>query len=201
MDKEKSFLDNEEILSNTEEALEKLHESIQLLKSMEEFLDDDLTNELEKLDSTIRDPMDITFELEDLEKELVRYQETLSQFLYEEVCLMKYPFSFPTSFFFHQNKYDLDIKLSLIQSFSSLSLKKIFSVEKFFKTLSISNQKRTEMKTRIVNLFEELKKWGMIEPKLELYKDKVLFETTEQLTPLLLSRTSYICFYEILRDS
>jgi len=50
-EKDNSFSNNEEILTYLEEASEKVNESVQLLESMEQFLDNNLTDELLTIDS------------------------------------------------------------------------------------------------------------------------------------------------------
>lgn len=57
----------------------------------------------------------------------------------------------------------MEVKLKFIQSFSVSSLEKKFDVEDFLNQFSIPNQKRTEVKKRIIELFDELKNHKLID--------------------------------------
>ena len=45
-----------------------------------------------------------------------------------------YPFLFPKSYLSYQDKYDMQIKLQIMQSFANTSLKKKFNVSEFLGT-------------------------------------------------------------------
>jgi hypothetical protein len=49
----------------------------------------------------------------------------------EEFYFYQYPFFFPNSFLIYKNKYDLEIKLQLIESFSTVELEKKLTVKDF----------------------------------------------------------------------
>ncbi len=54
----------------------------------------------------------------------------------------QFPYLLPKSFLLYSNKYDLLVKLELLKSFSSHSLKKEIHFEIFMKQFKISNQKK-----------------------------------------------------------
>jgi len=49
----------------------------------------------------------------------------------KQLFYYQYPFVLPRSFLHYKSKYDLQVKLELLQSFSSLSLKKEIHIQKF----------------------------------------------------------------------
>lgn len=51
----------------------------------------------------------------------------------------------------------MEVKLQFIQSLNVSSLEKKFDVEDFLNQFLIPNQKRTKVKKRIIELFDELK--------------------------------------------
>ena len=57
----------------------------------------------------------------------------------------------------------MQVKLQLIQSLSVSTLEKKFDVEDFLNQFSIPNQKRTEVKKLIIELFDELKNHKLID--------------------------------------
>jgi len=65
----------------------------------------------------------------------------------EEFYFYQYQFFFPNSFLTYKNKYDLEIKLQLIKSFSQVELEKRFPVEKFLNQFSVSNKDLIKKKT------------------------------------------------------
>jgi hypothetical protein len=66
----------------------------------------------------------------------------------------QYPYILPRIFLRYKNKYDLQVKIELLKSFCSLSIKKQIHVEKFIKQFSIPNQRIKEIK---ILLFKALK--------------------------------------------
>ena len=114
----------------------------------------------------------------------------------EEVYFYKYPFLFPNSFLTYENGYDLQVRIELIESISKVGLRKIFHSEDFFNQFSISNQKQTQMKNVIINLLDEFKEIKLIEDEFELMTKYGILIKVNKLTPLLLTKSKYICFYE-----
>jgi hypothetical protein len=87
----------------------------------------------------------------------------------EQLYCYSYPFIFSNCLCDFQNKYDLLVKLQIIQVHS---LEKKFSVEDFMNQFSISNKKRGEIKKLIIDLLDELKTSNSIEPHFDIvYKD------------------------------
>jgi len=118
----------------------------------------------------------------------------------EELYFYNYPFFFPDCFLNYRGKYDLQVKLELIRVMGTLSLKKLFPIESFLEDLvnqsSLSNRDLTQVKKTIINLVSMLKESKSIESQLTLIpKNGSLIETNE-LTPLLLTKSRYIYFYE-----
>ena len=63
----------------------------------------------------------------------------------EELYFYQYPFFFPNSFLSYKNKYDLEIKLQLIESFSQVELEKKFLVKEFLNQFCVSNKDLTKI--------------------------------------------------------
>jgi hypothetical protein len=63
---------------------------------------------------------------------------------------------------------------------------------------SIPNQKRTEVKKRIIELFDELKNHKLIDTQFRIIQKNGLSTTLKQLTPLLLTKSKNILFHEII---
>lgn len=114
----------------------------------------------------------------------------------EPLYFYGYPFFFPPEFLLSHDKYETDVKLQLIQSMSTNSLRKRFDVEDFLQEYVISNKTRTRIKNLIIQLFHELKNCELIEPKFELFTKKGSSILVKELTPLLVSQSTYIYFYE-----
>ena len=116
----------------------------------------------------------------------------------KELYRYKYPFFFPTSFIRYQNKYDLQIKLQFIESISNIGIQKKFHIQTFINQFSVSNQKRTQLKEVIIDLFYQLKDQGFIQDQFQLvYQDNSLKKVT-QLTLQSFISLRYIQFYELL---
>jgi hypothetical protein len=81
----------------------------------------------------------------------------------EQLYWYSYPFRWTSSLCNFQKKYDLLVKLEIIQVLSTDSLKKKISVEDFLNQFSIPNKKRAEIKKLIIDLLDELKAFDLIE--------------------------------------
>lgn len=113
----------------------------------------------------------------------------------KEFYFYQYPFFFPNYFITYKNKYDLEIKLQLIESFSQVELEKIFPVEKFLNQFSVSNKDLTKIKKQLIDSFLKLKDYELIENKFLLTSKNVSFNREiTNLSPGLLSRTKTIHF-------
>ena len=116
--------------------------------------------------------------------------------------LYSYPFVFKNSLSNYQSKYDLLIKLKIIEVLSTTDLEKKFCVEDFLNQFSISNQKQREIKKRIVDLLNELIISKALESDFDIvFKDnskKEFDERVKKLTPSLLSQSKDIFLYEII---
>jgi hypothetical protein len=121
----------------------------------------------------------------------------------EELYFYKYPFFFPNSFLICKNKYDLEIKLQLIESFSKVEVEKRFPVKKFLNRFSVSNKDTTKIKKQLIDSFSRLKDSELIENEFILTskngssnKEKCLVKKIEDLSPGLLSRSESLSFWE-----
>jgi len=121
----------------------------------------------------------------------------------EELYFYQYPFFFPNSFLICKNKYDLEIKLQLIESFSQVELEKRFPVKKFLNRFSVSNKDTTKIKKQLIDSFSRLKDSELIENEFILTskngssnKEKCLVKKIEDLSPGLLSRSESLSFWE-----
>jgi hypothetical protein len=113
-----------------------------------------------------------------------------------------YPFVFKNSLSNYQSKYDLLIKLKIIEVLSTTDLEKKFCVEDFLNQFSISNQKQREIKKRIVDLLNELITSKTLESHFDIVSKnnskKEFDERVKKLTPSLLSQSKDIFLYEII---
>ena len=131
---------------------------------------------------------------------------TIRMAIGEELYFYQYPFIFQDSFVRWEDKYDLSVKLKLIESISTIDLEKRFPVKSFLNQFSIANKKRSRIKSKVINLFFELRDYGLIEDELELtfnstnIKDKrVLTKKVKDLNSKLITKLNYISFHEKLK--
>ena len=109
-----------------------------------------------------------------------------------------YPFSFPNTFLTYKNIYDLQVKLKLIEAISTIPLEKIFYVKVFLEQFNISTSKKAIIKKRIVKIFNQLQKVGIIKNHYIVIKKSQQIEQVDALTHLLVGQANIIYFYENL---
>ena len=81
-----------------------------------------------------------------------------------------YPFLFPKSYLSYQDKYDMQIKLQIMQSFANTSLKKKFNVSEFLDRFqNIPNQTKAHIKNLIINTFQALRYDKLIQTDIILH--------------------------------
>jgi hypothetical protein len=114
----------------------------------------------------------------------------------EELYFYQYPFFFPSCFLTYQNKYDLKVKLQLIENFSTVELEKIFPVKNFLNQFSIPNKDRKTIKKQLINSFYQLKDSELIENEFSLSYKNGSSKKVEHLTPGMISKSEFISFYE-----
>ena len=117
----------------------------------------------------------------------------------EEFYFYQYPFFFPNSFLIYKNKYDLEIKLQLIESFSQVELEKKLLVKEFLNQFCVPNKDLTRIKKQLIDSVSRLKDSGLIENEFSLtFKNGSLNETKkiEDLSPGLLSKSESFSFWE-----
>ena len=81
----------------------------------------------------------------------------------EEFYFYRYPFFSPSYFLTYQNKYDLEIKMQLIESFSTIELEKRFPMKISLSQFSIPNKDLTKIKKQLIDSFSILKDSQSIE--------------------------------------
>ena len=117
----------------------------------------------------------------------------------EEFYYYQYPFFFPNSFPIYKNKYDLEIKLQLIKSFSQVALEKKLMMKEFLNHFCVSNEHQTKIKKQLIDSISRLKGFGLIENEFSLtFKNVSLNETKkiEDLSTRLLSKNESLSFWE-----
>ena len=126
---------------------------------------------------------------------------TVTMAIGEELYFHQYPFVFPDYLLTYQNKYDLEIKLQLIESFSTVELEKRFTVKNFLNKFSVQNKDLTKIKKELINLFSRLTDSQLIENKFNLtFKDgsSIKLRQIEDLSPRMLSKSESLYFWEII---
>lgn len=119
----------------------------------------------------------------------------------EEFQFYPYPFIFLDYLLTYQNKYDLESKLQLIESFSTVELEKRFAVKNFLKQFSVPNKDLTKIKKELINSFSRLKDFQLIKNKFSLTIKKGSFSKVKQienLSPRKLSKIEYLSSWEII---
>jgi hypothetical protein len=114
----------------------------------------------------------------------------------EQLYSYTYPFVFSDSLVYFQTKYDLIVKFEIIQVLSTNSLEKKFPVENFINQFRKNN--RTQIKKLIINLLDELRNSKLIESNFNIVLKKGSSKRVENLTPLLITQSKDILFYEII---
>jgi len=114
----------------------------------------------------------------------------------EELYFYQYPFFFPNSFLICKNKYDLEIKLQIIESVSQVELEKIFPVKEFFNKFCVPNKDLTKIKNQLIDSFSKLKDSELIENEFSLSFKNGSSAKVEELSPGLLSKSEYLSFWE-----
>jgi hypothetical protein len=118
----------------------------------------------------------------------------------EEFYFYQYPFLFPNSFVICKNKYDLEIKLQLIENFSTVKLEKKLLVKRlvkrFLNQFSVLNKDLVKIKKQLIDSFFILKDFQLIENKFSLISKNGLSnelkhrsEKIESLSPGMLSKS------------
>ena len=128
----------------------------------------------------------------------------------EELYFYTFPFYFPKSYLSYRNKYDMQVKLQIIQSFANTTLTKEFKVLEFLQKFRTSpNAIKADIKGLILNAFQELLQEKLIRKQITLQVignkrinksqlRKTLQIELTQLTPLLIGKTEVLYYLEIL---
>ena len=122
----------------------------------------------------------------------------------------QYPFLFPKSYSSYQDKYDMQIKLQIMQSFANTSLKKKFNISEFLgRFQNTPNQTKAYIKNRIISTFQELLYHKLIQTNIALHVlgnkrenesrlQKTLHIELKQLTSLLIGKATTLHYFEII---
>ena len=122
----------------------------------------------------------------------------------------QYPFLFPKSYLSYQDKYDMQIKLQIMQSFANTSLKKKFNVSEFLDRFqNTPNQTKAHIKNLIINTFQALRYDKLIQTDIILHVlgnkrenkprlQKILHIELKQLTSLLIGKATTLYYFEII---
>lgn len=81
---------------------------------------------------------------------------------------------------------------------STTSLEKVFYVEIFLNQFNVSTHTLAQIKRMIIEMFNELKIYGLIRNQYKLVKKSGQIEQVDKLTSLLLGQTSRMYLYENL---
>lgn len=113
------------------------------------------------------------------------------------------PFHFPPSFFNYSSIANLDIKLSIIQAIAQEpSLKKTYPIENFLNQYSHRRHTlQAKIKKEILNEFQKLLKYKMIEPIFEFQtKDgqNIGFQKKDNIQLQDIQSSEFMYFYEII---
>jgi hypothetical protein len=101
-------------------------------------------------------------------------------------------------FYRYTNNDDMRVKLEILKSVTSqATIRKEFDVANLLLTLtSISNQRKSNIKKNIIQLFQSLQQTSFIETELRLYQENKSCIVTEKLTLPQINKTQTIVFYE-----
>jgi hypothetical protein len=108
----------------------------------------------------------------------------------------QYPFVLPRSFLYYKSKYDLQVKLELLQSFCSLSQKKEIYIKKFLHQFSIPNKQIKIIKKLFVMALNDLDEF--IEPNFEITKTNGSVFKTDKITLRNIKQSRIISFKEAI---
>ena len=92
----------------------------------------------------------------------------------------------------------MQVKPQIIQLISTNSLEKVFYAETFLDQFSVSKQKQAQIKRFIVETFNELQKYELIEKQFKLTNKSGRTKETDKLIPLLIGQSRSIYFDEKL---
>jgi hypothetical protein len=115
----------------------------------------------------------------------------------EQLYFYRYPFQFTNYFKTWKSKYQLHVKIQIIQVISATSLKKQFRVEEFLNQFNISNSKQTQLKQIIITVLDEAINDQLIKAQFKiLTKDNSVRKLTK-LTTQWITKSKVIYLYEI----
>jgi len=111
-----------------------------------------------------------------------------------------YPFHFPPSFFSYSSNINLQVKLSIIRSFAQEhSLQKTYVIQSFLNQYAKrSNSIQAQVKREILQEFQNLLKYEIIQPKFEFSVDGNHFIQKHNIQLEDIRSYKVICFQEII---
>lgn len=109
----------------------------------------------------------------------------------------RYPFQFNNYFKTWKNKYQLLVKIQIIQVISVTSLKKQFHAEEFLNQFNISNTKQTQLKQIIITVLNQAINDRLIKAQFKIIQKDGSIRKINKLTTQLITKTKVIYLYEL----
>ena len=112
----------------------------------------------------------------------------------------KYPYRFTEYFLQSDNQYHQQVQCFIIQTISTYSLEKHFTIRQFISQFNLSNQKKTQIKKYIIQAFHQLIQNQLIQKQLKVIKNNgsVQYVNSNDLTTKLITQANQIHGEEIL---
>ena len=110
-----------------------------------------------------------------------------------------YPFTFNSFFLTYQNKYELIVKLQVIEAFSSPSLFKILDIQKILYQNQRSHKQIKQISQTIINVLNFMIENTMIENNImKIYVDRPYVKIEQPFSLESIYKTDKIAFTEII---
>ena len=112
----------------------------------------------------------------------------------------KYPYRFTEYFLQSDNQYHQQVQCFIIQTISTYSLEKHFTIRQFISQFNLSNQKKTQIKKYIIQAFHQLIQNQLIQKQLKVIKNNgyVQYVNSNDLTTKLITQANQIHAEEII---
>jgi hypothetical protein len=99
----------------------------------------------------------------------------------EDLFYYQHPFILPDFFRQKLTKSELEVRLKLIQIFTSVSIEKVIDIKSFFNSYSstLSNQQKTKIKKSFLELIKVLEEHQLIESKYKIISKGRFLDASE----------------------
>lgn len=114
----------------------------------------------------------------------------------EELFFYRYPFFFPTSFLTYKGKYDMEIKLKLIESFCAIPLEKRFLLEEFLHQFLVPNSDLVKIKTLLIESLKTLQVNQIVASDFKIFYKDGSSENVSELNLKNIKKSKIIYFFE-----